>query len=184
MRVDSLPLMSRSLNYRRDIRSIEQFKADILNKTSIECILLNKWIEEMKGYGHTVEIEDFGIDNTGKFVPLSDNRPDYCLYIDGKSYLYEIKQNTYSHRNSFKVYDLERYIEEQARILLFYGIEAEGRINDNTRWAIIQPESMTAMLRLPHIDSDSKWGFKPIVIIQSKDFDKYFVSRKFKYVSG
>jgi hypothetical protein len=171
-----------SLDYRRDTRTVEEFKKNIQEKTSLERKLLNVWIEEMKFRGNKVEVEDYGIDNSGAFVPLSSNRPDFELHINGKSYLYEVKQNTYSHRNSFKIYDLEQYIKMDARILLFYGINPDGSINKFTRWAIIQPAAMQEMLKLPKIKTDKAWGFKEIVVIKEKDFERYFKSYEFNYV--
>jgi len=172
----------KSADFRRDVRSLEQFKADIAHKTSVERILLNHWIEEMHFRGHTVQVEDYGIDNTGQFVLESDNRPDYCLDIDGKPYYYEVKQNSYTHRNSFKVYDLESYIKADARILLFYGVGNKGEIYHDSRWAIIHPNSMKEMLKLPRKSNDKTWGNKEIVIVYREKFNDYFKSFEFKHL--
>lgn len=173
---------SRSLDFRRDVRSVEDFKKDIQHKTSVEKILLSHWIKEMSHRGHKVEVENYGIDNTGKFVPLSDNRPDFELNINGTPFLYEVKQNSYTHRNSFKVYDLQKYIELEARILLFYGVGTNGEIYHDSRWAIIQPSAMKEMLRLTPTKSDVKWGNKNIVVIYKENFHKYFKSFEFKHL--
>lgn len=173
----------KSVDFRRDVRSIDQFKKDIAQKTSVERILLNHWIHEMKFRGHTVQVEDYGIDNTGQFVPLSSNRPDYELHIDGKPYLYEVKQNSYSHRNSFKVYDLQQYIQMDARILLFYGVGLNGDIFYDSRWAIIHRESMERILKLPRISNDRSWGNKEIVIVYKERFNEFFRSYDFKSFS-
>lgn len=131
--------------------------------------------------GHRVQVEDYGIDNSGKFVEQSSNRPDFCLQIDEKPYYYEVKQNSYTHRNSFKVYDLQSYIELDARILLFYGIGGDGSLYHDSRWAIISPLSMKEMLKLPVTKKDSKWGNKEIVIVYKEDFHKYWKEFEFKH---
>lgn len=136
----------------------------------------------MEFRGHVVQVENYGIDNSGKFVELSDNRPDFELNVDGKPYLYEVKQNQYSHRNSFKVYDLQKYIECEARILLFYGIGINGEIYHDSRWAIIQPSAMKEMLRLTPTKNDKTWGNKNIVVIYKENFSKYFKSFEFKHI--
>lgn len=172
----------KSLDFRRDIRSTEQFKKDIASKTVTERVLLNHWIREMEFRNHVVQVENYGIDNSGQFVPESDNRPDFFLNIDGRPYYYEVKQNSYMHRNSFKVYDLEQYIKLDARILLFYGVGTKGEIYVDSRWAIIQPNSMKEMLKLPRISKDRTWGNKEIVIVYKEHFDRYFRSYAFKHL--
>jgi len=169
-----------SLNRRRDVRTEDQFKKDIKEATERERRLLKLWIKEMEYLGHKIVATNNGVDNSGEFVEFSNNDPDYNIIIDDSpSCLYEIKQNPFDHRNSFKVYDLQSYIKVNAKILLFYGTSKTGGLTDKTRWAIIEPEAMQRMLLLPSTSGDVKWGYKPIVIVWQPDFYKYFESKEF-----
>lgn len=174
----------RSLDKRRDVRSEEQFKSDIKAATLREKKLLDLWIKEMEGLGHKVSAKDSGVNNNGDFVEFSDNNPDYSLTIDDNPpCLYEIKQNPYNHRNSFKIYDLQTYIKLKAKILLFYGISKNADLTTDSRWAIIEPEAMERMLVfLPSTSGDVKWGYKPIVVVWARQFDEYFESKEFKHI--
>lgn len=169
-----------SLDRRRDVRSEEEFKKQIKEASLRERKLLDHWIAEFPE--KTIVVENYGVDNSGEFVEFSNNLPDYRLIIDGVSDLYEIKQNPYSHRNSFKTYDLQCYIKMNAKILLFYGISKEGDITKDSRWAIIEPEAMQRMLLLPTNAGDKAWGFKPIVIVWERMFNEYFTSNNFKNI--
>lgn len=173
-----------SLDKRRDVRSEEQFKKDIKDATLREKKLLDLWIKEMEHLGHNVKAEDNGVNNTGDFIEFSNNNPDYKLTIDNNSpCLYEIKQNPFKHRNSFKIYDLQTYIKLKAKILLFYGISRNGDLTKDSRWAIIEPEAMERMLIfLPSTSGDIKWGYKPIVVVWERLFDEYFKSNEFKSI--
>lgn len=175
----------KSLRFRRDNRSEEQFKKDIKEHTIRERMLLEIWMKEMSALGVSVSYVDNGVDNSGEFVEESNVNPDYCLTINGVTRLTEIKQNPFHHRNSFKVYDLETYIKLDADILLFYGLgkNIQKGLPDTARWAIISPESMKKMLELPRTRSDFAWGNKEIVIVWMDRFDEFFESKAFVYVS-
>lgn len=169
-----------SLDKRRDNRTEEKFKEDIKLATLRERRLLNFWLMEMQDLGKEIQVIDTGIDNSGEFVEFSDNYPDFKLIIDGVEGLYEVKQNPYSHRNSFKVYDLKTYIKLNAKILLFYGITKDCCLTTASKWAIIEPEAMKRMLLdLPHTRHDAKWGNKPIVVVWERLFENYFKSYSF-----
>lgn len=174
--------MSKSLRFRRDNRSEEQFKKDIKEHTLREKKLLELWIKEMASLGISVSYENNGVDNSGEFVEESNVNPDYKLTVNGLTRLTEIKQNPYDHRNSFKVYDLQTYIKQDADILLFYGLGKTYQLTEKARWAIIKPEAMTRMLELPRTKGDAAWGYKEIVVVWFNRFDEFFQSKEFLHV--
>lgn len=175
--------MSSSLDFRRDVRSTEQFQKDVKDATYRERLLMQDWIDEMDKRGFTVTAEDNGIDNSGEFTECSDCRPDYKVTCGKRTVLFEVKQNVYSHKQTFKVYDLEQYIKMDARILLFYGIGPDAEIFKESRWTIIKPEAMQKMLNeLPHENGGPKWGNKTVVILYQEKYLDYFTPEIFRIV--
>jgi len=171
--------MNKSLNYRKDIRSVEQFVADIDYATKRERTLLEHWIQIQKNKGVDVSFENTGVDNTGKFIEEgTTNFPDYRINLKGESFLAEIKANEYAHRNTFKVADLKTYIENDAKIFLFYNLGKKSvNLGKGSLFAIIEPEAQARMLEdIPSVKSDRTWGYKPVVILREKDFLNYFLS--------
>lgn len=171
--------MNKSLNYRKDVRSTEQFIADIDYATRRERILLEHWINIQQKKGFDVSYEDTGVDNTGKFIEEGTNNfPDYKITLKGESFLAEVKANEYAHRNTFKVADLKTYIENDAKIFLFYNL-GKGCVNlsRGSLFAIIEPEAQVRILEdIKPVSSDRTWGYKPVVILREKDFLNYFLS--------
>lgn len=166
-----------NMKYRKDHRTAEKFADDIQKTTNREKVMIEIWTACMINSGHTVEYHSSGTDNTGKIVERATSIPDYIITLDGETALYDIKCNKYSHKNTFKVYDLKKYIEYDANILLLYGMGDDWAPNEKAKWGIITPEAMKRMLEdLKHIN-DFKWGNKPTVIVYDKDFDKYFESK-------
>lgn len=174
---------SKSLKFRRDWRTNEQFKKDIQNTTKKEKFLLELFVKHYKNKGISVTYQNNGVNNDGKFVKESNCNADYSITIDGKSALYEIKNSPVNHKITFKVYNLTEYVIQQANILLFYGT---GNINtelnqidlNNTYWAIIYYNKIEQMLKDYPPYNEWMFGNKKCIQIQSKDFHKYFTSEK------
>jgi len=167
---------NKSLDRRRDVRTIKQFKEDISWSTQRENHLIRLYAKEMKFRGHKVKWENNGIDNSGKLVEYSDNRPDFKVTIDDKEKLVEVKANPYHHKQTFKVYDLDAYVKAEADILLFYHIgHHKTVVGPDTKWAIIETKNIEKMLKNSEIRTgDSKWGYKPVIIVYPRDYDKYW----------
>lgn len=171
--------MNKSLNYRKDVRSVEQFVADIDYATKRERALLEHWIQSKKNRGITVSFENTGVDNTGKFIEEGTNNfPDFRVYESENTYLAEVKANEYAHRNTFKVADLKTYIENDAKIFLFYNLGKNCiNLGRGSLFAVIEPEAQVRILEdIPSVKSDRTWGYKPVVILREKDFLNYFLS--------
>lgn len=171
--------MNKSLNYRKDVRSVEQFVTDIDFATNRERMLLDYWVDTQHKMGSSVSYENTGVDNTGKFIEgNTTNFPDYRVIYNGSQSLVEIKANEYKHRNTFKVADLKTYIKLDADIFLFYNL-GKGNVNlgKGALFAIIKAEDQVRILEdIPSVKSDRTWGYKPVVILREKDYSNYFLS--------
>ena len=177
-------IKNRSLNRRKDIRTTEQFKEDIKSASKRERMLIELWQREMEHRGHKIEVFDHGVDNSGEFVEHSNSNPDYRVVIDGKEELYEVKCNKWSHKLTFKVFDLKEYIRFGASILLFFGIGHQEDVVDyeTTRWGIIEPKAMEWMLAgKTENRGDPKWGNKPTVIIYPAEYEGYFTEERLTF---
>jgi len=170
-----------NLEYRIDNRSIKQFKKDILCRTLKEKFLLELFIQECIYLGNTIQVEDYGIDNTGKFVEKATTKPDYKICIDGKVGLYEIKSSKSSNICTFKVHNLKKYVEYNANILLFYGTgDVENDVGnldeENIRWAILTPSIIKKMLKNKKSYIEKMFGNKMCIQLRCEEFDDYFDS--------
>ncbi len=165
-----------SLDRRRDVRSVKQFKEDIKWSSDREKHLMKLFAREMRYRGHTIKYENNGVDNSGEFVEFSNNQPDYKVTIDGKEQLVEIKANPYHHKQTFKTYDIEAYIKYKAYILLFYNIgHNKTVVSPDTKWGLIDTKSLEKIYKdVEARRGDAKWGFKPVLIIYPKDYSKYW----------
>lgn len=89
-----------------------------------------------------------------------------------------MKCNEWAHKQTFKEYDLQQYIKTETQILLFYGLGKKNcDLGVKSKWAWIGPESQQKMLdNIKVYNGGRKWGFKNVVVVYDKDFNKYFQS--------
>lgn len=133
-----------TLNHRKDTRSVQVFKSNLLDFHQREKLWISIYAEELRQNKHKVEVEDFGVDNTGKLIKdsLPNHNPDYKLIIDGVEQLIEVKtcpEN--SPTFTFKVGSLKTCIEHNSLIL----------VPKSGVYYIIEPPSMEHLLEtLPH----------------------------------
>lgn len=168
---------NKSLNYRRDNRSQKEFIKDIAKSTQKENFLVNLFQLEMECRGFSVRVEDYGIDNTGKIVKKSSCAPDFKITIDDVEYLIEMK-NSPTNIWTFKVYNLERYIEQKAWILIFWNTgnlkKDINNINYNTtRFGLLSPATLQTILNTYNSYKEPKFGNKLCVRIYDKDFSQF-----------
>jgi hypothetical protein len=182
-----------SLSRRKDVRTTEEFRRDIINRTLKERFLARLFVMEMRYRGHDVVVEETGNKDAGKFTQTSSCDPDYVFTVKGIQYPMDIKNCGISKKATFKVYQLQQYLKYDASILLFIGT---GFIDkdptkldyDNTQWAVIKPEHITKMLELKPY-KDPNFGYKECIRIYAGNFHKYFVlqplmiNEPIKYVS-
>ena len=176
-------MTAQSLNFRRDNRSVEEFEEDIKNRTTKENFLMALFRDEAtfrkwKIVGHL----DNGIDNSGKIVEKSNCDADFTIvYESGKTKLVDIKNSPVNDKMTYKVYQLQQYVKQNASIILFYGtgkIDKDPfRINyQKTKFGIISPQKIQAMLDDNEHYKEPYFGYKVCVRVYKKDFDKYFKS--------
>lgn len=168
-----------SLSRRRDIRTTEEFKRDIINRTLKERFLARLFVLEMRYYGYEAEVNELGNKNAGKFTTTSSCDADYLFVIDHHTYLTDIKNCGIDTKATFKVYQLQQYIKQGAHILLFIGtgfIDKEPtKINyANTQWAFIEPAAIQKMLDELKPYKDPNFGYKECIRVYAGNFHKYF----------
>jgi hypothetical protein len=170
--------MNNSLNFRKDTRSATQFKSDIKFHTEKEKCLVEIFARELIKSGSTIVIKNNGIDNSGDFVKNGGCNSDYLCIIDGEEGLYEVKCSPVKNKCTFKVYNLEQYVEQNSNILLFYGAGKDPcqKLPRGARWAIITPYNIKRMLQDKEPYKEKAFGFKMCIRIYSEEFDKYFKS--------
>jgi len=143
----------------------------------------------MKHRGHEVKVLDNGIDNSGQVIRGNTTcAADYLVTVDGKEMELEVKNSYVGFKCTFKVYNLEKYVESCASILLFYDT---GNINynlsnmdyDTARWAIITPEKIAQMLedKQELYYNEAKFGGKLCLQITEDEYDKYFTPEELTY---
>lgn len=178
-----------SYEFRRDNRTDEEFAEDIKHTTRKERFLVELFKKEMEGRGHTVEIEDNGVDNTGEIVMEGSTAADFILTINTLEYKTEVKNSPSDRKCTFKVHNMQKYAANDTYILLFHST---GNINRDTskfkkkeaRWAWITPEKIGDMLEDKKNDfyKDKYFGYKEVLQITPREYSKYFDSREFKHI--
>lgn len=176
------------LKQRLDSRSIPEFARQVLSHSQKESFLVMLFKAEMECLGHAIEIEDYGINNGGRFIGRTDKsvqKSDYLISVDGgPKKPYEVKNSPSARKCTFKVNNLKSYLSQNASIILFYGT---GRLEDdcskidrkNTKWAVL---SCSAIKSLLEREQKIYWevGNKLGVQILKDEFDKYFKSRSLR----
>ena len=167
----------KSLDYRRDGRTVEEFKRDIKRRTKKEKFLVSLFCVEMEKQGCDCVALDHAENNDGKFLVTSDCKADYVIEINGRAALYDIKNSPVENKWTFKVYQLQQYLKNKVNIIIFYGtgyIDKKPKdINrETTRWGVITYSLIEEMLKYKHY-KDKYFGNKSCVQIRSKDFERF-----------
>lgn len=167
----------KSLDFRRDGRTVEEFKQDISRRTKKEKFLVNLFCKEMENKGHHCVALDHAENNDGEFLATSDCKADYVIEINGKSNFYDIKCSPVRNKWTLKVYQLQKYFENKVNIIIFYGtgyIDKDPTQIDyeHTRYGIIPYKKIEQLLAYKHY-KDRHFGNKSCVQIRMKDFDLF-----------
>ncbi len=201
--------MDKSLNYRRDNRTVDEFKSDIFFRTAKEKFLMELFVKEYEYRNklfyeradvrvngvelylykdNKIRIENNGICNDGKLVKKSNCDADYIMILYGKhkrkyTRKIDIKNGPVGNKLTFKTYNLKKYVEQKAWILLFYNTgyidkDPESINYETTRWGMISPKHIQNMLNDNTEYNEPKFGNKPCIRIFSQEFAKYFTSHK------
>lgn len=176
-----------SLDYRRDVRTVEQFANDIELRTKKETFLVQLFKKEMEYLGHEITIVDNGVDNGGKLADKVTCAPDYLITIDGKKMLLDIKNSPVTHKCTFKVHNLRQYIKMGAGILLFIGTgqidkNPESINYENTKWAIITTEAIANIVKFGQVYKEKTFGYKDCIKIKESDYTAYFSCQPLEHI--
>lgn len=179
--------MNKSIDYRRNGRTIEEFEHDIKFRTQKEKFLVNLYKKEMQYRGSKVSIRSYGVDNTGKLIDKSSCKPDYKITINGRIKLVDIKNSPIDHKWTFKVYNIQQYIKYKASILVFWNTGYLDKNLENinykqVRFGIISHKKMQIMLDSYQHYMEPKFGNKTCIQIPKKDFRLYCKIEKIKHI--
>ncbi len=159
-----------NLNFRKDVRSVEEFKRDIAIHTNKEKQLISIWEFALNG---KVKVLDNGMDNSGDLVLDAKNvnkKPDYKILFSGKEKFLEVKTSPVSHKATFKTDDLTKYIKiPNTSILLFVdaGKPTDTKFpKQSTKWTIINNINMKKIMEIGlYTERDFRFGYKPTYMV-------------------
>ncbi len=120
--------------YRKDTRTLNQFKKDIKECTDIENELISLWINYIDP---GKKILPTGCDGTGKYLRDEEVSQVADFYIQGYGYI-EVKFSKRPLKDYFhiKVNNINSYIEQRCTVLMFDGIESP-------RYTLISTDMLT-----------------------------------------
>jgi hypothetical protein len=155
--------MSTNLNYRKDNRTVKQFKKDIKDATNIEREIVCLYVRySLITKGIAPQIIDNGCDNSGKLIKkkvkatadyLFNNVPVEIKYSNEKRKSYH-----------FKTYQIKSYIQQKAYILLVNGYET-----NNPLFTILTPKDLKHIIKLSPIKVKA-WGNKKAYEVKLKKY--------------
>lgn len=187
------------MSNRFDNRSVSTFKKDIMFSTMLEKYFFNNWVSNVNhvytdlGY-HVDTWENNGCGNDGEFIANGNTSgADYKV----NDVPLEVKWVPTAGKLTLKMNDMRAYSEEKAAILFIYNtgkvnlrkpkdydlerhIELIEQNQSDIRWGVISSDNVE------HCHKEWLNEYKPIPymgnkygkIIESKDFNKYFVERE------
>ena len=148
---------------------------------------------EMKCRGNVVSFRSHGTDNKGEIQKKVTCDADYKVTIDGEECLLDIKNSPVRTKWTFKVHNLEYYVETGAGMLVFWGT---GNLNkdpsslgttidtENTRFGIITPEMIEEMLEAYDQYEEYMFGGKVCIQVPAKDFTVWCKPEKLQCLYG
>lgn len=155
--------------YRRDSRSVDQFKKDIKECSHLErelMILYVTFLNEKAGEA-LYSFEDHGVDNSGEFIEDNSKitcKADFVLKTKGKrDKKIDIKFCRESHsRFHLKVNQLKKYLAEDVCIVNWMGIDTPDRA-----FCIITPKQIEQLLAT---EKPVRMWYKECLRLNCKDF--------------
>lgn len=162
-----------SIDYRRDVRSIEQFAADIEEFTKKEYYWGLALRLDFCERGMPCEIIEHGVDNSGELIPghLPNHNVDKIYsFLNGTKQHIEIKTIPERIRGffTFKLTSINACIKQKAHILV------------PRSWAyyLIPPETCSILLRYPHEIHKGFAPGKPSIRIFESDIKEFIRKKK------
>jgi hypothetical protein len=157
-----------SLNHRRDIRTVDEFKQDLLYASRAEREIIQRFgLFYWQVTGMRLDIRDNGIDNSGKLLNKVDSRADFL--INGE-HLMEVKYNK-KHLPYFhlKEWQLNSYIKQQCHILWVNNWEGRPEFTTIKNVDLSRIKETAEKLTL------WQWGNKPVYRLYYDDFKWYIL---------
>jgi len=180
---------------RLDYRNLDQFKKDIYFSTKLEEFWFKLYLKQICSRYDAIEYDNTGTDNSGTYQRVATKAADYTIHLTKSgataSIKLDIKWAPTAGKATFKVKNLEHYIKDDIKILLFYNI-GDKRLNkpkdhnikthieritenlENIRYSIILPPQMQQMLNTYKHKISYYMGNKMCIEVPSEDFGKYF----------
>lgn len=152
-------MAKKTKNYRMDWRTKEEFKKDIKDRTRIEQVLMEKYVNFLRetypeaGYVY----ENKGVDNTGEFIEDEDSvtaNPDFYLKnSQGIGYNVEIKSCQTSQKCfHLKTSQIKKYIKTNTVVVTFMNVGDEEKL----MFCILTPNELEIAMM-----TKNKFIFKP-----------------------
>lgn len=167
--------------WRKDWRTDEEFAKDILDGHKAERDIIERYrlILEQQ-LGRSVTVENNGVDNSGKPLPLKDVNTKADFIVDGK--LLEVKFiKRLDSEFRFKVGHLNSYIKQGAPVLLVNGWETQNPV-----YTIMTPEILQKIKDTRTPQPFYTWGNKLCYFLRMEDFVwdsfKYNKTRQIKVI--
>lgn len=105
-----------------DKRSVEQFKKDLARDTMYEKVAADILKVHFEEEGRKVEIEDYGMDNSGELVVDAKKvsaKADYIFIIDGQKHYFEIKVHSDKYPCiTFKKSNIDTYLRNNVECIV------------------------------------------------------------------
>lgn len=156
------------MSYRRDNRSVKQFKKDIAEGTATEAEIIRMYIEYFEEkYGLYVDVQNNGCDNSGKYLREDQINAGADFKLNGR--LVEVKFNNekldYFH---FKQSQLESYLKQGAVVLWVNGWDTK-----RPRFTVLRKKHLLDIKRRGKLVTFDGWGGKKCYRLYTEDYNWY-----------
>lgn len=176
-------MIDNNLKYRKDNRTIEEFKQDIFIRTKREKVLMNTWIKIANLNGLNLNCEDAGADNSGQVIfdsAKTTRFPDFLVSGDINSY-FDVKVSPSEHCVTFKKDDIKYFknFNEKVVWLVFFdtgmlGIDTNPK--KTTKWILLKQDGIDQVIEYANFKANGHSGFggKPSYRLFKEDIAKLF----------
>lgn len=133
------------MNYRKDVRSDDQFKRDIKAGSIAERRIIERWLNVVeKETGRRPSFNDNGCDNSGSYLEEDQVTQAADYVVEGYG-LVEVKFSNPKLHHSFhlKVDQVERILKDKSKILFVNGWSTKR----NAEFVLITPDELLAATR-------------------------------------
>lgn len=157
-------MSSTSLDYRRDVRSIDEFENDLKIAHKIERELVERFAWFVRDRtGFKPYITDNGADNSGKLNATTTTDADFKF----NGHPLEVKYNNDKMtRFRLKLNQLTSYVKQNAFILWVNGYQT-----DSPLFTVVTPDVLREWKRTKERTTFAPWGNKTVVEIDASELE-------------